>query len=257
LTGSTREHSQRARQAGDLDAAEEALGKAKVARIGRSRLWLPNIEEAQRWIDAGRGNLSSAVQRALRAADFAESIGVNDSLAVALHDAARLGAPGKVAGRLRALARQVDGPLVPLFAAHAEALVAQDGAALDDVAASFVTIGAMLLGAEAAAAAALAHRAAGREHTARASAVRSKTYADQCEGARTPALRLLEQPPELTPREREIAGLAAAGLSNRAIAERLVVSVRTVDNHLQHVFEKLGIRSRRELRRLIGANEDT
>jgi hypothetical protein len=49
-----------------------------------------------------------------------------------------------------------------------------------------------------------------------------------------------------------IAGLAAAGLSNRAIAERLVVSVRTVDNHLQHVFDKLGIRSRQELSRFMG-----
>jgi DNA-binding NarL/FixJ family response regulator len=49
-----------------------------------------------------------------------------------------------------------------------------------------------------------------------------------------------------------VAGLAAAGLSNRAIAERLVVSVRTVDNHLQHVFDKLGIRSRQELSRFMG-----
>ncbi|MCV2395208.1 LuxR C-terminal-related transcriptional regulator [Actinotalea sp. M2MS4P-6] len=52
----------------------------------------------------------------------------------------------------------------------------------------------------------------------------------------------------LTPREREIAGLAAGGLSSRAIAERLTVSVRTVDSHLSRVFAKLGVRSRRELR---------
>lgn len=52
---------------------------------------------------------------------------------------------------------------------------------------------------------------------------------------------------ELTRREREIAGLAAGGLSSRAIAERLTVSVRTVDSHLSRVFAKLGVRSRREL----------
>ncbi len=51
----------------------------------------------------------------------------------------------------------------------------------------------------------------------------------------------------LTRREREIAGLAAGGLSSRAIAERLTVSVRTVDSHLSRVFTKLGIRSRQEL----------
>ncbi|HEY2957803.1 MAG TPA: LuxR C-terminal-related transcriptional regulator [Actinomycetota bacterium] len=239
--------------AGDLDAAEQAFRKADVAQIGRSRLFLLAVEEARWWIAAGRGDLSGAVQRSLATADLAASMGVNDYLAVFLHDAARLGAAAKVAGRLRALAALTDGPVVGLYAAHATALAAQDGTALDEVAGSFEAVGAMLLAAEAAAEAAVAHRAAGREHAARTSAVRSKLLADQCEGARTPALGLLEQPPGLTRREREIAGLAAAGLSNRAIAERLVVSVRTVDNHLQHAFDKLGIRSRRELGRLIGA----
>ncbi len=56
----------------------------------------------------------------------------------------------------------------------------------------------------------------------------------------------------LTPSEREIAGLAAGGLSSRAIAERLTLSVRTVDSHLSRVFTKLGVRSRRELRGLGG-----
>ena len=53
--------------------------------------------------------------------------------------------------------------------------------------------------------------------------------------------------PDLTQREREIAELAAGGSSNREIAERLFVSVRTVENHLQHVYDKLGISGRREL----------
>jgi DNA-binding NarL/FixJ family response regulator len=239
--------------AGDLDAAEAALRKAGVpGAVERSRLWRLWVDQARYWIQAGRGQISSAVQLALETAELAESTGVKDSYAVALHDAVRLGGARQVAGRLRALAGEVDGPVVPLYAAHAAALTTQDGTALDEVAAAFETIGAVLLAAEAAAAAATAHRARGRQHAARASAVRATALADRCEGARTPALWQLEQPPELTPREREIAGLAAAGLSNRAIAERLVVSVRTVDNHLQHAFDKLGIRSRRELGRLLG-----
>ena len=51
----------------------------------------------------------------------------------------------------------------------------------------------------------------------------------------------------LTAREREIANLAAAGLSSKEIASRLVVSARTVDNHLQRVYSKLGITGRDEL----------
>ncbi len=54
----------------------------------------------------------------------------------------------------------------------------------------------------------------------------------------------------LTAREREIAGLAAGGLSSRAIADRLTLSVRTVDSHLSRVFAKLGVTSRAQLRDL-------
>ena len=67
-----------------------------------------------------------------------------------------------------------------------------------------------------------------------------------CEGARTPALALMTATP-LTRREREIAVLAARGLTNKEIASSLVISVRTVDNHLSNAYAKLGIATRGEL----------
>jgi DNA-binding CsgD family transcriptional regulator len=51
----------------------------------------------------------------------------------------------------------------------------------------------------------------------------------------------------LTPQERAVAELVAAGLTNRAIAERLVVSVKTVEFHLANAFAKTGVRSRTQL----------
>ncbi|WP_258025463.1 helix-turn-helix domain-containing protein [Streptomyces bambusae] len=53
--------------------------------------------------------------------------------------------------------------------------------------------------------------------------------------------------PALTPREREIAALAAQGLPSRAIAVRLGLSPRTVDNHLTSIYAKLGIPGRTDL----------
>jgi DNA-binding NarL/FixJ family response regulator len=52
----------------------------------------------------------------------------------------------------------------------------------------------------------------------------------------------------LTPQEREIALMAASGMSNKQIGERLFLSHRTVGTHLYRAFPKLGITSRAALR---------
>jgi non-specific serine/threonine protein kinase len=51
----------------------------------------------------------------------------------------------------------------------------------------------------------------------------------------------------LTRREREVAELIATGRSNREIAETLVVSVKTVETHVEHIFRKLGVQNRAEV----------
>jgi DNA-binding NarL/FixJ family response regulator len=53
----------------------------------------------------------------------------------------------------------------------------------------------------------------------------------------------------------EVARLVAEGLTNAEIAERLVLSVRTVDSHLDHVYARLGISSRAALARWVTAGQ--
>lgn len=56
-----------------------------------------------------------------------------------------------------------------------------------------------------------------------------------------------EAPNGLSPRETEVAALVAEGLTNRQIAERLVLSERTAQNHVQHILTKLGFATRSQI----------
>jgi pimeloyl-ACP methyl ester carboxylesterase/DNA-binding CsgD family transcriptional regulator len=65
-------------------------------------------------------------------------------------------------------------------------------------------------------------------------------------GEDTPDLPPLIQPvfPELTPREHDVLEMIAQGLDNQQIAERLVVSQKTIRNHISHIFQKLMVKNR-------------
>lgn len=130
-----------------------------------------------------------------------------------------------------------------VFARHAEVLARGDGPGLDGVAAELEERGFLLFAAEAHAQAAQLHRDPRAARTARTRAV---ALARRCQGARTPALAGLVLG-ELTARQRQIVTLAAAGLSNRQIAERLTLSVRTVGNHLYGAYTRLGASDRAAL----------
>ncbi|WP_345751533.1 helix-turn-helix transcriptional regulator [Microbacterium rhizophilus] len=95
------------------------------------------------------------------------------------------------------------------------------------------------------AAAALASRTGEADDAEIARRVREQ--AERLGGAYPALVRPLLQEHALTAREREIAQLAAQGMSNGEIARKLVVSTRTVENHLYRVFQKLRVEGRHQL----------
>jgi DNA-binding NarL/FixJ family response regulator len=234
--------------AGDAAAARQTL--AEILTIHNPELvgiGEPAMLLAGAWVAAAEGSVSEARIQARHAAEVAASQQQLALEVVTLHTAVCFG-DRTVAARLAEPATQVDGPRAPAAAAHAAALAADDGAALHAASIQLETMGALLLAADAAAQAADAHTRHGRRGSAQAAATRAQRLAQACEGARTPALAA---PPTLTGREREIVTLAAGGLSNREIAERLVVSTRTVEGHLYRACAKLGASDRTQLASLL------
>ena len=80
---------------------------------------------------------------------------------------------------------------------------------------------------------------------------RASALAEQCGGLTTPVLHRAAESLPFTDREREIVSLLAAGLSNREVAERLTLSVRTVESHIYRAMNKTGTGSREELVKLL------
>ncbi|MBK3575249.1 AAA family ATPase [Streptomyces sp. MBT65] len=241
---------------GDLDAAEATLAEHRA---------LPPVEPGllsageellgEAWLLAARGQVGWARSVLAGAAATARASGQVTGEALLLTDIARLGGAKEVTGRLTALALVCDGELAPVRAELAGALAADDPELLLLAADACQAVGADLLAAEAATAAAAAWRRADRPRRAAAADRRAAAARARCEGARTPLLTTARATAPLTAREREIALLAAVGNSSKDIATALALSVRTVDNHLQHAYAKLGVTTRHELAQALGVVE--
>ena len=241
---------------GDAAGARAAIARARSASHPAMALVEPQFELAQAWACAAEGAISCATRHARKAAVAAGRTGQFAVEVTARHAAVVFGDRGH-AGRLAELSRRVNSPRAVAAAAHAEAWDGRDVAGLLAAAALFATAGLMLQAAEAAAQAeATARDRLDPEATATAAAA-TAAYLAGCEGASTPALEMAARPLAISERQREAAAMAATGLTNRAISERLGVSVRTVEGHIYHACVKLGAPNRVALAALLNRRPAT
>jgi len=238
---------------GDRDGAAAAAAERDTVQAGAVLEFETDlIERSRAWVAASAGELSRAAEIVTAAADAAQAAQLRVAQARLLHDLARMGQPRDVAARLAALAELTDGRYMTALAAHATALARGDGAEIDAAAQTFEALGADLLAAEAYRAAADAYRSQGLARRTTSAAARAAELAAACGQTTTLGLPASQAAEPLTRREREVAGLAAPGAASRQIAAQLGLSVRTVENHLQSAYVKLGVTSRLELAAALG-----
>ena len=84
-------------------------------------------------------------------------------------------------------------------------------------------------------------------HRCEARALTERTHTELIAAGGRPRRLILRGLDSLTPSERRVAQLAAAGVPNRDIAQHLFITTRTVEGHLTHAYQKLAITSREHL----------
>jgi DNA-binding CsgD family transcriptional regulator len=235
----------------EIAAANVVLAKVEEFALPRRTYDAADALVARAWTAAAEAHLPQARALADEAAQLALKSGDLVIASAAMHTQARFGAPCEVTDALDRLERRIDAGIVNPMAAHVRNLAIDNPLGLQEASAGFADLGADLLAADAAADAAVAWTRQGHSRNAAASTREALDLADACEGATTPALQSIGTRARLTPAEHETAVLAAAGHSNKAIADELVLSVRSVENRLQRVYEKLGISSRAALSRAL------
>ena len=204
---------------------------------------------ATAWVSAAAGAVTRAIGEARTAAVSAALRGQPAREVLCLQTATRFGDTRTVT-RLGELVWVVGGRRAP--AHHAAALAGADGDGLLAVSAAYEEMGDLLAAADAAAQASVTFREANLRGSAQTATNRACDVARRCGDVHTPALNEAAAPVVFTGRMREVVMLVGGGLTNREIAERLQLSVRTVEGHLYRAAGRVGARDRNELARAIG-----
>lgn len=209
----------------------------------------PDVRRADGWAAAARGETTEACAALLDAAQRAAASGARPQEVQAWLDLVRLSSHASeavgAAERLSALADQLDTPIARASADLARAAAGDHPDGLEHAAQCFEQMGMHLVAAEAWARAAAAHhrhrdRRGESVAEAHASRLAQETWA-------TPGLSRHGALAALTPRELQVARLAASGMRTDAIAAQLSIGFRTVENHLHRAYGKLGVAGKHEL----------
>lgn len=224
----------------EFDAIEWWAGEPDACMVDAEK----SIAEA--WVFAAEGVTSQAISIIQAAAQQERRLGRPAWEVLVLQTATQFG-DVTTAPRLAQLVDQVQGPRAPAAAAHAAALAEGNGDGLVAASRQYEAFGDRLAAADAAAQAVVTYQRAGLRGAAMSASATAQRLAAECQGAQTPALRAATTPQPFTERQREIISLAAQGLSNKDIADRLTMSIRSVEGHLFRASQRVAANNREQL----------
>ncbi len=241
-----------------------AVALALLGRVDEAAALLASLDELERpfrslsvelglaraWVAAGQGMISEGIGILGHAAETAARDGQFAAEVTCLQTATQFGDRSR-GPQLCELESIVEGPRVGLAARFATALADGNPAELATVSEAFEKLGDRIAAVDAAAHAAIAYRRDDLRGSAMSCALRADVIAAHCGGVQTPALAAASTKLPLTDREREVCALLPRKFTNREIADRLVVSIRTVEGHIYKAMTKTGVNSREELAALM------
>jgi DNA-binding CsgD family transcriptional regulator len=233
--------------AGHAAKAAETLVELDALTLPTDLSYEVEVLQARAWVRAAGGDMASGRQSLEAAAALGAEVGDLLGATEALHGLARMGRARQVVDQLGELAERVDGELTAARLAYALGAARRDSRGLEEAAAQFEALGANLYAAEALGESAVHLLRAGMSREAASSQQRAARLLSRCERAVTPFVRAIGVRAQLTPAELDTALQAAAGSTDKQIAEVMHLSVRTVENRLHRVYQKLGLSHRREL----------
>jgi len=235
----------RATAAAQLGQREPALELLETPATGDVKEMLQRAE-SEAWLLVANDDRPGAANVIAEAGALAITMQANALAAPTLYVAVRIGEAGRVVETIRRIAETAEGELIAVMAAHAEAAANSDPEALLGVAPRLAAVELLAGAVDAAAEAVGLFRSAGKRESERKAALMVARWSAGLSGYRNHGFA--RRADELTEREWSVAQAAAGRQRSKEIAARLGLSVRTVENHLNNIYRKLGVANRDELR---------
>lgn len=237
---------------GDDAGASRVLAEAEQART-IPRYFDTSLYLARSAVRHLVGDVVGAVSALRDGAVWASTAQMPVDEALLVHARMMIDPAPELSRRLEELAEIADGALVAALAGHATAVASRTPGRVLAAAADFASLSMWWTASEAAAEASLDLDRKHQPRAARAATHQALDWASRCEGVYGPLVRLLSAPALLSKREAEVSRLAVAGYTSKEIAQRMTLSIRTVESHLYRSYTKLGVTDRRGLADALGS----